>query len=104
MKRATTGLCVVNGGLLPRPALDAFTRDSSQRLNSDSNLAAMIGSSGRTTGQGRRDARQGRARAGQGNSVMARFELPEFSLAGIGAAPGRADTMFEPAMKDASGR
>jgi hypothetical protein len=94
---------VVNSASRPLLALDAFTRDSSKHLNSDSNLTLMI-ASGRTTGQGKRDAPQGRARAGQGSSVMARFELPEFSLSGMGEAPATADTMFELGMMYASGR
>jgi hypothetical protein len=35
---------------------------------------------------------------------MARLELPEFSLAGLGEAPATADTMFELGMMYASGR
>jgi len=35
---------------------------------------------------------------------MARFEMPEFSLSGIGEAPATADTMFELGMMYASGR
>jgi hypothetical protein len=35
---------------------------------------------------------------------MARFELPEFALAGLGEAPATADTMFELGMMHASGR
>jgi TPR repeat protein len=35
---------------------------------------------------------------------MARFELPEFALSGIGEAPATADTMFELGMMYASGR
>jgi TPR repeat protein len=35
---------------------------------------------------------------------MARFELPEFSLSGMGEAPATADTMFELGMMYASGR
>ena len=35
---------------------------------------------------------------------MARFELPEFTLAGPGEAPATADTMFELGMMYSSGR
>ena len=35
---------------------------------------------------------------------MARFEMPEFSLSGIGEAPATADTMFELGMMYSSGR
>ena len=35
---------------------------------------------------------------------MARFELPEFALSGLGEAPATADTMFELGMMYASGR
>ena len=35
---------------------------------------------------------------------MARFELPEFALSGIGEAPVSADAMFELGMMHASGR
>src|SRR5262245_34253570 len=35
---------------------------------------------------------------------MARFELPEFALSGIGETPDTADTMFELGMMYASGR
>ena len=35
---------------------------------------------------------------------MARFELPEFALSGIGETPDSADTMFELGMMYASGR
>ena len=35
---------------------------------------------------------------------MARFEMPEFSLSGIGEAPATAATMFELGMMYASGR
>ena len=35
---------------------------------------------------------------------MARFELPEFALSGIGEAPVTADSMFELGMMYASGR
>ena len=35
---------------------------------------------------------------------MARFEMPEFSLAGLGEAPATADMMFELGMMYASGR
>ena len=35
---------------------------------------------------------------------MARFELPEFALAGAGEAPATADSMFELGMMYASGR
>jgi TPR repeat protein len=35
---------------------------------------------------------------------MARFELPEFSLSGLGEAPVTADAMFELGMMYASGR
>jgi len=40
----------------------------------------------------------------RGKSVMARFEMPEISLAGLGEAQPTADTMFELGMMYASGR
>jgi uncharacterized protein len=98
------GLCGVNNALQASRSVDAFTFDSSRLLNSDSNFLPMIRDNGPDKpAVGACGARQGRAR-GQGSKIMARFELPEFALSGIGEAPVSADAMFELGMMYASGR
>ena len=85
--------------------LDAFTADSSRRLNSDSILAPMIVASGRDNRPGQSATLDREEPApDRGKSVMARFEMPEISLAGLGEAQPTADTMFELGMMYASGR
>jgi TPR repeat protein len=64
----------------------------------------MIASSDRDTDrQGKRDNRQGDC-ARTGEVSMARLEMPEPAMAGLGEAPAAADTIFELGMMYSSGR